>query len=257
MHTSNNRPVLIALPSRDFDPSEVAVPWSFFKKVGLNFVFGTTDGERAFCDPKLIDGVLFGQLGALSENVNLYQQMEQTAAFRDPVRFEDLDVESLGGIILPGGHAQGMRAYLEDTSLRRIVRDAAAQNLPIGAICHGTVVLARTILAKTGRSVIHGKRVTTLPKRFECAAWLLTAWKLGGYYRTYSIWVEEEVGRAVGDPRWSASEFEGGSVVTGSFLARYDRPWVVRDGMFVTGRWPGDAQKFAETFWEICQECGR
>jgi putative intracellular protease/amidase len=31
-----------------------------------------------------------------------------------------------------------------------------------------------------------------------------------------------------------------------------DRPaWVVRDGSYVTARWPGDAHTFAKTFAEV------
>ena len=53
---------------------------------------------------------------------------------------------------------------------------------PVGAICHGVLVLARTRDPPTGRSVIADRRTTCLPKYMERGAYYLTAWRLGRYY---------------------------------------------------------------------------
>ena len=37
--------VLIPIPSRDFDPSEVAVSWSVLKRLGHSVTFATPDGR--------------------------------------------------------------------------------------------------------------------------------------------------------------------------------------------------------------------
>ena len=37
------------------------------------------------------------------------------------------------------------------------------------------------------------RRTTCLPKYMERGGYLLTAWKLGRYYRTYPLYVEDEV----------------------------------------------------------------
>jgi putative intracellular protease/amidase len=81
---------------------------------------------------------------------------------------------------------------------------------PTGAICHGVLVLARTHDTGTGRSVLAGRRTTCLPKYMERTAYLLTAWRLGRYYRTYPAYVEDE--------------------------------------NYVSARWPGDAYLFAKRF---------
>src|SRR6266576_2245189 len=60
---------------------------------------------------------------------------------------------------------------------------------PVGAICHGVIVLARATDPATGRSVIADKRTTCLPKFMERAAFYITAWRLGRYYRTYPAYV--------------------------------------------------------------------
>src|SRR4029453_10981718 len=87
-----------------------------------------------------------------------------------------------------------------------------------------------------GRSVIAGRRVTSLTKSLEGTAYYLTAWKLGDYYRTYPEYVQDEVTRAVG----RAGRFE-----TGPLLASYKNPFTVRDGDLLTARWPGDSSRFA------------
>ena len=76
----------------------------------------------------------------------------------------------------------------------------AALGRPLGAICHGTVLLARSLDPSTGRSVLYGRRTTCLPKYMERTAYYLTAWKLGRYYRTYPAYVEDEVRAALSAP---------------------------------------------------------
>ncbi len=65
--------ILIPLPNNDFDLTEVAVPWKLFKDKGYEVMFATEQGTRAYCDPKLITGVIFGQLGATNEAICFYR----------------------------------------------------------------------------------------------------------------------------------------------------------------------------------------
>lgn len=184
----------------------------------------------------MITGSLFGQLGANRENIAKYRAMEQSASFRAPLRYADVDAANFSLLVLPGGHAKGMRQYLESKALQEKVLAFARAKTPIAAICHGVVVLARTIDPATGKSVLAGRRVTSLTKSLERTAYLLTAWKLGDYYRTYPEYVQDEVIRAVGERKL----FE-----TGPLLASYGNPFTVRDGELLTARWPGDASRFA------------
>ena len=55
------------------------------------------------------------------------------------------------------------------------------------------IVLARSTDPSSGRSVLAGRQTTCLPKYMERGAYLLTAWRLGRYYRTYPAYVEDEV----------------------------------------------------------------
>ena len=228
--------LLIALSSQDFDPTEVAVPWKTARDAGVDVTFATIDGQTGACDPLVLKGPLFGLLGATPANCALYDEMTRDPAFQQPMAFADVDVATFDGLLLPGGHAKGMRPYLESTDLQDVVRGFFTRQLPVGAICHGPVVLARTIDPQTGASVVAGKRMTALTRPLENIAWLLTFWLLGDYYRTYPTWVETELRTAIGD---------AGSFERGPLFASYANPFTLRDGNLLTARWPGDTSKFA------------
>jgi putative intracellular protease/amidase len=138
-----------------------------------------------------------------------------------------------------------MRQYLGSEALQAKVLAFWKTGKPVGAICHGVLVLARTRDPETGRSVLANVRTTCLPKYMERTAYLLTAWKLGRYYRTYPAYVEDEVKAALDDP---ARQFVRGPVaLVARGTDRDDGPaMVVEDGRYVSGRWPGDAYLFAK-----------
>jgi hypothetical protein len=54
--------VLMPLPDRDFDVTEVAVPWRVLSDAGHQVVFATEQaGTVPAADPRLLTGVIFGQ----------------------------------------------------------------------------------------------------------------------------------------------------------------------------------------------------
>lgn len=237
--------VLIPLPDRDFDVTEVAVPWRLLTRAGVEVVFATEHGSEAAADPLLLTGVVFGQLGAQKEARAFYREAQQSAAWKTPLRFDDIDPSSFDGLVLPGGHAKGMRQYLEARSLQKKVFEFWSLRRPVAAICHGVIVLARTVDAQTGRSVLFDRRTTCLPKYMERTAWMTTRWKVGDYYRTYPEYVEDEVKGSLAHP----DQFVRGPLHLFSKGTEYDdkAAFVVEDGHYLSARWPGDAYLFART----------
>ena len=172
------------------------MPWRLLTRLGHVVRFATEAGGVApAADQRLLDGVIFGQLGAEDEPKVFYAEMQADAEFRAPLAWFDVDPSELDGLILPGGHAPGMRQYLASEVLRKKVAAYWELDRPVGAICHGVLVLARTVHPATGRSLLDGLRTTCLPKYMERSAFLATAWRLGRYYRTYPEYVEDEVRR--------------------------------------------------------------
>ncbi len=189
------------LPDRDFDVTEVAVPWRILRDAGHEVVIATEKaGTTPAADPRLLTGVLFGKLGAAPEAVKQYEELTRAPEFGTTQAWADLDPAAFDGLLLPGGHAPGMRQYLGSPVLQAQVARFWALGRPVGAICHGVLVLARTRDPATGRSVLAGLRTTCLPKYMERSAYLATAWRLGRYYRTYPAYVEDEVTAALDDP---------------------------------------------------------
>jgi putative intracellular protease/amidase len=241
--------VLIPLPDRDFDTTEVAVPWRILTRAGHDVVFATERGEVAACDPLLLTGVLFGKLGADAEPRAFYAELEKSREFRAPIRYDAIEPSSFSGLVLPGGHAQGMRQYLDAAVLRERAAAFFALGRPVGAICHGVIVLARARDASGTKSLIHAKRTTCLPKWMERSAYFMTFWKLGRYYRTYDAYVEDEVRAALDDPESQFVRGPFGKSARGT-ATDHGAAMVVEDGNYLSSRWPGDAYLFAKHFAE-------
>lgn len=239
--------VVFPLPDHDFDVTEVAVPWKVLTEAGHEVVFATEEGATPAADPRLFTGVIFGKLGAAEDAIACYREMEAAEAFQRPRRWRDLEPEAFGGLWLAGGHAPGMRQYLGSELLQKFVARTWALERPVGAICHGVLVLARAVDERTGKPLLHDRRTTCLPKYMERSAYLLTFWKLGRYYRTYPAYVEDEVRAALADP---AQQFVRGKRTTTARGTRDDDgpAFVVEDGRYVSGRWPGDAWLVARKF---------
>jgi putative intracellular protease/amidase len=166
--------VLIPIPDRDFDPTEVAVSWQVLTAAGHRVVFATETGIPGTADDMMVTGggldiwsavpilgraTFIGRfLRANSDARNAYAQMQQSPEFRHPLTWAQATLDGVDALLLPGGHrAGGMRNYIDSDTLRRLVVDAFARGLIVAAICHGVLLAARSIDATTGRSVLYGR----------------------------------------------------------------------------------------------------
>jgi protease I len=240
--------VLMPLPDSDFDPTESSVSWRTMRDQRHRIVFATPVGRTARADPKMVTGEGLGIFSSLlkadANGRRAYREMEQSDPFRRPVSYGEIRAADFDALILPGGHAPGMRAYLGSEVLQSAVADFFVQKKPVAAICHGVLLAARSSVA-SGVSVLYGKKTTALTRQMELAAWALTRLYLGDYYRTYPTPVEDEVRSALAD----ASDF-----ITGPIPFRRDSPtrldvgFTVRDANYLSARWPGDSHRFASEF---------
>src|SRR5258708_21039167 len=177
--------LLMPLPKHDFDPTETGVPWRVLRDRGHRVVFATPDGRRGDADPKMVAGEGLGVCERLLKADDIgrraYDEMEQCAEFQRPIVYDDIREGDFDALILPGGHAKGMRPYLESARLQTAVVGFFAQRKVVGAICHG-VVLAACSRVAGGKSVLHRRQTTGLTKLMELSASAVTSPYLPPYY---------------------------------------------------------------------------
>ena len=245
--------IVMPMPKRDFDPTETGVPWRMLRERGHRVVFATPDGRPGEADPMMVTGkglaVLARVLKADDNGRRAYDEMAQSDEFQKPILYEDIRVTDYDALLLPGGHAKGMRPYLESERLQSAVVGFFAHRKVVGAICHGVLLAARSRLA-TGTSVLHGRKTTGLTKLMELSAWALTSLYLGDYYRTYPTTVEDEVRAALARPE---DFLTGPLALTRDSPRRLDAGFTVRDGNYLSARWPGDAHRFASELARMLQ----
>lgn len=249
--------ILMPLPSEGYDPTETAIPWRLLRERGHHIRFATPDGRPAQADPRMLDGRDLGLwaplLRAAAPAVQAHAAMTASDEFLRPLRYADLSdttATPADALLLPGGHAPGMKVYLESPQLQARVAAQFAAGRPVAAICHGVLLAARS-RRSDGRSVLHGRRTTGLTRQQELTAWLMTAAWLGHYYRTYPTPLQTEVTALLARPQ----DFDAGPPP----LRRDDpqhlgRGFVLRDGPYLSARWPGDAHAFARAFAQMLDE---
>lgn len=246
-----SKKVLIPLPRQDFDPTECAVPWKILKQSGAEVVFATPNTQKASCDPLMLSGkglgIFAATLIANKEAQQAYREMENSPEFQNPISWESASRQTFDGLILPGGHAPGMKEYLESELLQKIAVDFFKSNKPVGAICHGVIVLARA-KDENNQPLLKNRKTTALLATQELLAWNLTRLWQGDYYRTYKQTVESEVAGQLAQKE----NFLRGPLPLSRDSAKNLKPgFVVQDGNYVSARWPGDAHKFATSFTEM------
>lgn len=240
--------VLMPLPSTEFDPTESGIPACALIDAGHRLIVATPDGRPAAADPRMVHGFGLGPWKAIlqadARGRAAYARLEARDEFRSPMRWSDIGSDTADALLLPGGHAPGMRPFLESEHLQDMAASMLRAGKPVGAICHGVLILARAERRNRGL-VLRDRQVTALTRAQELSAVAMTVWWLGAYYRTYPISVQTEVARVLADRR----QFR-----TGPFAVRRDDPehldrgFIVRDGNLLTARWPGDAHRFSAEF---------
>jgi putative intracellular protease/amidase len=273
--------VLIPIPDRDFDPTEVAVSWRVLTDNGHGVIFATESGTAGVADDIMVTGrgldiwsplPVLGSLPivglALRANGNgrdAYGAMVRSQEYRHPVSWRRATLDGVDALLLPGGHrARGMRSYIDSDILQRLVVDAFDRGMIVAAICHGVLLAARSIDPSTGRSVLYGRKTTALTWAMERLAWRLTRitrfWDRD-YYRTYSeepgqpdgyMSVQSEVTRALEDPedfcdvpRDTPHRRLKSSGMVRDTATDPRAAFVVVDGTYISARWPGDTHTFA------------
>jgi len=225
-------------------------------KAGYLPVFATPRGETAEADRLMLTGdrlgILKPLLRARFDAVAAYAELLEDSAFQSPVPYSAIQSADYDGILLAGGHDKGVVEYLESAELQLIVSQFFVDQKPVGAICHGVVLAARSLNADTGVSVLRGYKTTALLKQQELLAYNLTRLWLKDYYLTYpGLTVQDEVSAALA---CKEDFIEGPAPLLRDDMAHLQRGYSLRDRHYVSARWPGDAYSFSLAFMKMLAE---
>jgi len=247
--------ILMPIPDTDFDPSETSVPWKILKDNNIEIAFATLSGKSGKADYRILTGKGLGiwkkVLMSDKNTVKYYTLMEKDEKFKNPLKYDEIDPADYTGLLLPGGHAIGMKSYLESQSLQNVIVRFFNDQKPIAAICHGVLLAARSINPGTGKSVLYNYRTTSLLKRQEMIAYNLTRLWLKDYYRTYPITVEDEVKTFLADRK---NFIRGNSGLFRDSLTNIWHGFSVIDRNYLSSRWPGDVYHFTFEFLKLLNQ---
>jgi protease I len=248
--------LLIPVPSYGFDPTEVAIPWKIFTGEGIDVVFTTPNGDQPSTDSSMLDGNHLGiwksVLRARQDAVDAHSELITYDSFCQPMKYAEAKVDDFDALFLPGGHDKRVKEYLESEVLHSLVGEFFAAEKPVGAICHGVVLAARSKNPDTGKSAIYDYKTTALLKSQELTAYNMTRLWLKDYYLTYpGLTVEDEVRSVLSD----AGNFKSGPTpVLRDDLDHLERGFVVSDRNYLSARWPGDAYSISIKMVALCAD---
>jgi protease I len=248
--------ILIPLSTYGFDPTEVAIPWKLLTGAGFEISFTTPKGTKASPDIRMLKGVDLGiwksMLKTRQDAVDACIEMQSSHEFCNPLKYSDVKEDLFDGLLLPGGHDKGVKEFLESKILQSLVVDFFTAKKPVGAICHGVVLAARSINPKTNLSVIHEYKTTSLLNSQELLAYNLTRFWLGDYYLTYpEITVEDEVKSVLSRKELFIT---GPTPLFRDNIGKLGRGFFVRDKNYLSARWPGDAYNFSIEFIKLVKD---
>src|SRR3546814_17482840 len=89
-----------------------------------------------------------------------HDELLNDAAFRAPLSYPAIDPAAFDALLLPGGHAQGMRPYLQDARSQAHVAAFFDADKLVAALCPGLVLAARSTLGRSGRALLPRHRPT-------------------------------------------------------------------------------------------------
>ncbi|MCF6351437.1 MAG: type 1 glutamine amidotransferase domain-containing protein [Cyclobacteriaceae bacterium] len=242
--------ILVPIPSNGCDPSEVGIPCKLMMEAGIEIVFATPNGYKASTDSIMLTGKKLGIwkpiLAARKDAVEAYLEVEKTQAFSNPISYDDIKKSKFDAVYLPGGHDKPVKEYLESEKLQSSIACFFEENKPVGAVCHGVVLVARSKDAKNGKSVIYDYKTTSLLNAQELLGYNITRLWMKDYYLTYpEITVEDEVTSVLAH---KDNFIKGPMAFFRDSPTKMSRGFFVKDRNYISARWPGDLYNFTAEF---------
>ncbi|USQ83972.1 type 1 glutamine amidotransferase domain-containing protein [Streptomyces phaeoluteigriseus] len=227
--------VLIVLTSHDelgdtgkktgFWLEELAAPYYRFKEAGWEITLASPKGGRPPLDPKS------NEPSFQTEQTRRFEaDAEATAALTNTVRLDSVAADDFDTVFYPGGHGP-LWDLAEDPDSVRLIETTLRSGKPLALVCHAPGVL-RHARNEDGTPLVRGKDVTGFTNSEEDGVALTDI---------VPFLVEDELKRL--DGRYSKiGDWE---------------PYVVRDGLLITGQNPASSGPAADALVELVELVGR
>jgi putative intracellular protease/amidase len=217
--------VLIVLTSHDklgdtgrptgFWLEELAAPYYRLKQAGATLTLASPKGGRPPLDPKS------NEPGSQTDDTRRFEaDPEATAALDSTEVLSKVDPGDYDAVFYPGGHGP-LWDLAEDPDSIRVIQDTLRAGKPVALVCHAPGVL-RHVTDEDGTPLVQGRPVTGFTNSEEEGV---------GLTDIVPFLVEDELKAKGGDyskgPDWE--------------------PYVLRDGLLITGQNPASSARAADT----------
>ena len=217
--------VLIVLTSHDklgdtgrktgFWLEELAAPYYRFKEAGWDITLASPKGGRPPLDPKSNEPA-----NQTDQTRRFQADTQATAALANTVRLDSVTADDYDTVFYPGGHGP-LWDLAEDTDSIHLIENTLRSGKPVALVCHAPGVLRHTV-NEDGTPLVQGRKVTGFTNSEEDAVALTDI---------VPFLVEDELKKLGGDY---------------SKLADWE-PYVVQDGLLITGQNPASSGLAADT----------
>lgn len=221
--------VLIVLTSHDelgetgrktgFWLEELAAPYYRFKEAGWQVVLASPRGGRPPLDPKS------NEPGFQTDQTRRFEaDPEAVAALAETVRLDSVSAGDFDTVFYPGGHGP-LWDLAEDADSARLIETTLRSGKPVALVCHAPGVL-RHVVDADGAPLVRGKQVTGFTNSEEDAVELT---------KIVPFLVEDEL-KSLGGVYSKAGDWE---------------PYVVQDGLLITGQNPASSAPAADALVKL------
>jgi putative intracellular protease/amidase len=201
---------------------EFAAPYYAFKDAGIEIALASPKGGQPPLDPKSAEpGFQTDLTRRFEADADAKAQLAATARL-DSVKAEDFDA-----LFYPGGHGP-MWDLAEDQNSIRLIETMFRAGKPLALVCHAPGVL-RHAKSPNGQPLVEGKKVTGFTNTEEEAV---------GLAKVVPFLVEDEL-KAKGGLFSKAGDWE---------------PYVLKDGLLITGQNPASSGPAAKALIETLNE---
>jgi putative intracellular protease/amidase len=194
---------------------ELAAPYYAFKDAGAEIILASPKGGQPPLDPKSNEPD-----SQTDETRRFEADPEAMAALSRTVRLADVNEADFDTVFYPGGHGP-LWDLAEDRQSVALIEGFLAAGKPVALVCHAPGVL-RHVLTPEGRPLVEGKKVTGFTNSEEEAV---------GLTHVVPFLVEDEL------------KAKGGAYSKGPDWT----PYVVQDGLLITGQNPQSSAQTART----------